>query len=70
MEYISLKILVPKKDINLPDVDITVFPEVAGEPLDIHIDAGPPEVIGLDYDIDSWDDEAIDQLARERWEEG
>jgi len=68
-EYIWLKILVPKKDIELPDSEITVFPKVPGEPLDLHIESGDPEVIGLDYDIDTWDLEAIDQLARERWEE-
>lgn len=69
MEYIWLKILVPKKDINLPDAEITVFPKVPGEPLDLNIESGDPEVIGLDYDIDGWDLEAIDQLAHERWEE-
>lgn len=71
-EYIAITIMVPHKDITTPDSVVTTMPIVAGEPIDREVETNTPELFGKEigcYEIVGWDEEALDQLVLDRFNE-
>lgn len=71
-EYIAITIMVPASEITTPDSYVKTFPKVAGEELDQVVTTNTPELFGnrIDYyEIKEWDEEALDQLVLDRYNE-
>jgi len=70
MEYISITILVPPKDIEI-DASPVFYPETRHEPKSWDANVECIDISGLKYEIDQGghNDKEIDDLAIERFEE-
>jgi len=71
-EYIEITIRVPVSEISTPDSVVTTMPIVAGEPIDREVETNTPELSGSyidSYVIAGWDEEALDQLVLDRFNE-
>jgi len=71
-QMIEITISVPVSEITTPDSVVTTMPLVAGEPLDRNVESNTPELNGREigfYEIVGWDEEALDQLTLDRFNE-
>ena len=68
-QMIAITILVPDSNIEI-DAKVANYSELRHEPASTDVEVNSVSIMGLDYEIDSWDVIDIDNLAAERFNEG